>query len=62
MKPRKLPLVVAVILGIAVMLAARFMFDLGHNSSRLGFAAALLVLVLFTRPWHNSSEDDDDED
>ena len=61
MKPRKLPLAAAVISGIAAMLAAYFVFHIDRHTGRLGFAVLLLVLVLFTRPWHKSGGNDDDE-
>lgn len=64
MKPRKLPMVVAVTVGIITMLVAFFVFDIDRYAGRLGFAAMLLVLVLFARPWHKRviSDDDDDEE
>lgn len=53
----------AVSLGIAAMLAAKFVFHVRRHAWKLGFAVMLLVLVLFTRPWHTGGglELDDDE-
>lgn len=62
MKPRKLPMIVAVTAGIISMLVTYLVFDVHHYAGKLGFAVMLLVLVLFTRPWHKSVLTDDDED
>ena len=62
MKPRKLPLIVAILVGIITMLAAKFVFHIRRHSVRLGFAAMLLVLVLFARPWHKGATTDDEDD
>ena len=59
---RKLQLAVSVIVGVITMLAAHFIFDMQRNAVRLGGAAVLTMLVIFSRPWHKSVLTDDDED
>lgn len=60
MKPRKLPLILGIALGIVTMLVAYFVFDIHRYAGKLGFAVVLIVLVLFARPWHKGTADDDD--
>lgn len=57
----KLQLAVSIIVGIITALAAYFIFDIQRHAIKLGGAAVLTMLVIFSRPWHKSVLTDDDE-
>lgn len=61
MKPQKWKLILAIGLGVITTLAARFVFDIDRYAVKLGFAVMLIVLVLFARPWHSGSANDDED-